>query len=352
MQIVKTIDEVRKIVKAWKKEGLTVGLVPTMGYLHEGHKSLIERAVKENDRVVVSDFVNPTQFGPNEDFESYPRDINADAKLCESAGASIIFNPEADEMYDNALTFVDMNKITKVLCGKTRPIHFSGVCTVVSKLFNIVQPDRAYFGQKDAQQLCVIKKMVKDLNVDIEIVGCPIIRENDGLAKSSRNKYLNADERKASLCLSRSLEIGKKKIADVLRGAAVGKRFYAARRNVSAFGSRHITADKVSVAVVGIDGIGEIAVVFGRADGRLFCGRRVGKRIGVAGDVRSAVKTVVFQFGDAFCGIVVKMGFAEIEHSSSVDYIDLVKSAVKTACHLIKAYSSVFGKNYFGKYLT
>ena len=169
MQIVKTIDEVRKIVKAWKKEGLTVGLVPTMGYLHEGHKSLIERAVKENDRVVVSDFVNPTQFGPNEDFESYPRDINADAKLCESAGASIIFNPEADEMYDNALTFVDMNKITKVLCGKTRPIHFSGVCTVVSKLFNIIQPDRAYFGQKDAQQLCVIKKMVKDLNFDIEI---------------------------------------------------------------------------------------------------------------------------------------------------------------------------------------
>ena len=195
MQIVKTIDEVRKTVKAWKKEGLTVGLVPTMGYLHEGHKSLIERAVKENDRVVVSDFVNPTQFGPNEDFESYPRDINADAKLCESAGASIIFNPEADEMYDNALTFVDMNKITKVLCGKTRPIHFSGVCTVVSKLFNIVQPDRAYFGQKDAQQLCVIKKMVKDLNFDIEIVGCPIIRENDGLAKSSRNTYLNADER-------------------------------------------------------------------------------------------------------------------------------------------------------------
>ena len=214
MQIVKTIDEVRKTVKAWKKEGLTVGLVPTMGYLHEGHKSLIERAVKENDRVVVSDFVNPTQFGPNEDFESYPRDINADAKLCESAGASIIFNPEADEMYDNALTFVDMNKITKVLCGKTRPIHFSGVCTVVSKLFNIVQPDRAYFGQKDAQQLCVIKKMVKDLNFDIEIVGCPIIRENDGLAKSSRNTYLNADERKAALCLSRSLEIGKKMIAD------------------------------------------------------------------------------------------------------------------------------------------
>ena len=189
MKIVKTVDEIRAIVKAWKKEGLSVGLVPTMGYLHEGHKSLIVRASKENDRVVVSDFVNPTQFGPNEDFESYPRDIDADSVLAEDAGASVIFNPEADEMYQDALTFIDMNKITKVLCGKTRPIHFSGVCTVVGKLFNIVAPDRAYFGQKDAQQLCVIKKMVKDLNFDIEIVGCPIIREEDGLAKSSRNTY-------------------------------------------------------------------------------------------------------------------------------------------------------------------
>ncbi|MCI8521029.1 MAG: pantoate--beta-alanine ligase [Clostridia bacterium] len=209
MQIVKTIDEVRKTVKAWKREGLTVGLVPTMGYLHEGHKSLIERAVKENDRVVVSDFVNPTQFAPNEDFESYPRDIQADAALCADAGASLIFNPEADEMYTDALTFVDMNKITKVLCGKTRPIHFSGVCTVVSKLFNIVTPDRAYFGEKDAQQLCVIHKMVRDLNFDIEIVGCPIIREADGLAKSSRNTYLNEEERKAALCLNRALKLGR-----------------------------------------------------------------------------------------------------------------------------------------------
>lgn len=214
IKIVKTIAEVRSAVKAWKREGLTVGLVPTMGYLHEGHKSLIDRAVSENDRVVVSDFVNPTQFGPNEDFESYPRDIKADAALCEAAGASLIFNPEPEEMYDNALTFVDMDKITKVLCGKTRPIHFSGVCTVVSKLFNIVQPDKAYFGQKDAQQLCVIKKMVKDLNFDIEIVGCPIIREADGLAKSSRNTYLKSDERQAALCLSRSLKMGREMIAN------------------------------------------------------------------------------------------------------------------------------------------
>ncbi len=223
MQIVKTVDEVRNIVKAWKKEGKTVGLVPTMGYLHEGHKSLIERAVKENDKVVVSDFVNPTQFGPNEDFESYPRDINADAKLCEEAGASIIFNPEADEMYDNALTFIDMNKITKVLCGKSRPIHFSGVCTVVGKLFNIVAPDRAYFGEKDAQQLCVIKKMVKDLNFDIEIIGCPIIREIDGLAKSSRNTYLNEEERKEALCLSRALNYAKEMIKNGEKDADVIK---------------------------------------------------------------------------------------------------------------------------------
>lgn len=210
--VVKTIDEVRQYVKLWRKEGKTVGLVPTMGYLHEGHKSLIERAVKENDCVVVSDFVNPTQFGPNEDFETYPRDIQADAVLCEAAGAKLIFNPEPSEMYHDALTTVSVDKITKVLCGKTRPTHFNGVCTVVSKLFNIVMPDKAYFGQKDAQQLCVVKKMVKDLNFDIEIVGCPIIREADGLAKSSRNTYLSAEERKAALCLSRSLKLGRSMI--------------------------------------------------------------------------------------------------------------------------------------------
>lgn len=212
--VVKTIDEVRGYVKAWRRAGKTVGLVPTMGFLHEGHKSLIVRAAAENDCVVVSDFVNPTQFGPNEDFETYPRDIDADAKLCEEAGAQLIFNPEPEEMYHDALTTVSVDKITKVLCGKTRPIHFNGVCTVVSKLFNIVMPDKAYFGQKDAQQLCVVKKMVRDLNFDIEIVGCPIIREEDGLAKSSRNTYLNAEERQAALCLSRSLRLGRQLIAD------------------------------------------------------------------------------------------------------------------------------------------
>lgn len=213
MKIIKTIEELRPIIKGWKREGLTVGLVPTMGYLHDGHKSLIVKAVSENDKVVVSDFVNPTQFGANEDLSSYPRDIERDAALCEAAGADIIFHPEPEEMYfSDKCTFVDMDKLTKGLCGKTRPVHFSGVCTVVSKLFNIVTPDRAYFGQKDAQQLAVIKRMVRDLNFDITIVGCPIVREADGLALSSRNTYLNEAERKAALILNKSLTLGKEMI--------------------------------------------------------------------------------------------------------------------------------------------
>ena len=210
MKIVETIAEVREQVKQWRKEGLTVGLVPTMGYLHEGHKSLIDRAVAENDRVVVSVFVNPMQFGPSEDLESYPRDMDRDAALCEKAGASLIFHPDPSEMYHKDFSsFVDMTTLTGGLCGKTRPIHFRGVCTVVSKLFNIVVPDKAYFGQKDAQQLAVIRHMVSDLNYGIEIVGCPIIREEDGLAKSSRNTYLSAQEREAALILSKSLAKGK-----------------------------------------------------------------------------------------------------------------------------------------------
>ncbi len=210
MTIVKTIEDVRAQVKAWRAQGLTVGLVPTMGYLHEGHQSLIARSVAENDRTVVSDFVNPLQFGPTEDLATYPRDIDHDAALCESTGADLIFHPEAEEMYaPDFCTYVDMDHLTKGLCGKSRPIHFRGVCTVVSKLFHIVQPDRAYFGQKDAQQLAVIRRMVRDLNMPLDIVGCPIIREPDGLAKSSRNTYLNAEERKVALCLSRGLSKGK-----------------------------------------------------------------------------------------------------------------------------------------------
>ena len=199
MQAVSTIAEVREQVRQWRREGLTIGLVPTMGYLHEGHKSLIVRAAAENDRVVVSDFVNPTQFGPTEDLESYPRDFDRDCKLCEEAGAALVFHPEPSEMYaPNACTYVNMDELTHELCGLTRPIHFRGVCTVVSKLFNIVTPDRAYFGQKDAQQLAVIRRMVRDLNMNVQVVGCPIVREADGLAKSSRNTYLSEEERKAA----------------------------------------------------------------------------------------------------------------------------------------------------------
>lgn len=210
MRVAETIQEVREQVKEWRKQGLSVGLVPTMGYLHEGHKSLIDCAVAENDRVVVSVFVNPMQFGPKEDLASYPRDLGRDAALCENAGASLVFHPEPSEMYhDDFSSFVDMNTLTGGLCGKTRPTHFRGVCTVVSKLFNIVMPDKAYFGQKDAQQLAVIRHMVNDLNFGIQIVGCPIVREEDGLAKSSRNTYLSDEERKAALILSQSLKKGK-----------------------------------------------------------------------------------------------------------------------------------------------
>lgn len=213
MDICYTIKDVRERVNAWKREGLTIGFVPTMGYLHEGHKSLMQAARANNDRVVVSVFVNPMQFGPNEDLESYPRDFEKDSALCESVGVDLIFRPEPKEMYsDGFCSYVDMNGLTTELCGKSRPIHFRGVQTVVLKLFNIVKPDRAYFGQKDAQQLAVIKRMVKDLNVDTEIVGCPIVREADGLAKSSRNTYLNPDERKAALILSRSLKLGRELI--------------------------------------------------------------------------------------------------------------------------------------------
>jgi len=214
MKTVNTISEIRQITKEWKAKGFSIGFVPTMGYLHEGHKSLIEKARVENDKVVVSIFVNPTQFGPNEDFEKYPRDLEKDAALCSDAGADLIFAPEVNEMYpEGSHTFVDVEGITEGLCGEKRPGHFRGVCIVVSKLFNIVSPHRAYFGEKDAQQLAVIKRMVNDLNFDIEVKGCPIIREEDGLAKSSRNTYLSAEERIAARVLSRSLNKGKEALS-------------------------------------------------------------------------------------------------------------------------------------------
>jgi pantoate--beta-alanine ligase len=191
-----------------------------MGYLHEGHQSLIRKSVEQNDRTVVSVFVNPIQFGPNEDLEAYPRDLNRDMKAVEEAGGDLIFNPEPEEMYRGHFTsFIDTTETTELLCGAVRPVHFRGVCTVVGKLFNIVQPDRAYFGQKDAQQLATIRRFVRDLNFPVEIVPCPIVREADGLAKSSRNTYLNAEERKAALILSQSLKKGKSAIEQGERSA-------------------------------------------------------------------------------------------------------------------------------------
>lgn len=228
MKVVKTIKEVKETVAAWRKEGQEIALVPTMGFLHNGHKSLMERAKKENGKVVVSVFVNPIQFGPNEDFATYPRDIEHDKAVCESAGVDLIFAPEKEEMYtDGFCSFVGMGVLTEELCGKSRPTHFQGVCTVVSKLFNIVTPDRAYFGQKDAQQLAIIKRMVIDLNMNVKVIGCPIIREEDGLALSSRNTYLSKEERSAALILSKTLNMAEdiakqgesdaKKLLDVMK---------------------------------------------------------------------------------------------------------------------------------------
>ena len=221
MKVVKTIKEVREIVSSWRRDGLTVGLVPTMGYLHEGHQSLISKSVSENDRTVVSVFVNPIQFGPNEDLEAYPRDLKRDMEAVEAVGGDLIFNPEPAEMYPSHFTsFIDTTETTELLCGAVRPVHFRGVCTVVGKLFNIVTPDRAYFGQNHAQQLATIRRFVRDLNFGLEIVPCPIVREADGLAKSSRNTYLSPAERKAALILSKSLALGKKAVDEGERDAS------------------------------------------------------------------------------------------------------------------------------------
>lgn len=221
MKIATTIAEVRAQVAAWKKEGLTVGLVPTMGYLHEGHASLIDTAVGQCDRVVASVFVNPTQFGPNEDLEDYPRDFDRDKALLEAHGCHLVFHPSVEEMYPaGAATYVEiLSDMPKQLCGKSRPIHFRGVCTVVAKLFNIVTPDKAFFGQKDAQQLAILRRMVRDLSYGIELVGCPIVREADGLAKSSRNTYLSPQERQAALVLSQAVKLGQELVAQGERSA-------------------------------------------------------------------------------------------------------------------------------------
>lgn len=219
MIIANTISQVRDQIRQWRREGLTVGLVPTMGYLHEGHGSLVGKAAEDCDRVVASVFVNPTQFAPGEDLASYPRDFERDCEILEKQGCSMVFHPSVDEMYPDGNgktdTYIEiLNDMPKQLCGRTRPNHFRGVCTVVGKLFNIVLPDKAYFGEKDAQQLAIIRRMVRDLSYGIEIVGCPIVREPDGLAKSSRNIHLKADERKAAAVLYRSLKIAEEMASD------------------------------------------------------------------------------------------------------------------------------------------
>ncbi|AEX85886.1 pantoate--beta-alanine ligase [Marinitoga sp. 1135] len=206
MKVINSINEMKDIRNSLIMEGKTIGFVPTMGYLHKGHLSLVKQAREDNDIVVVSIFVNPTQFGPNEDFDRYPRDLNRDMELLKEFNVDYIFHPDVMEMYpDGYSTYVEETKLTNVLCGKSRPGHFKGVTTIVSKLFNIVRPTRAYFGQKDAQQFRVLRKMVDDLNMDVKMVEMPIIREEDGLAMSSRNIYLKGEERVQALALYKSL---------------------------------------------------------------------------------------------------------------------------------------------------
>ncbi|MBS4306753.1 pantothenate synthetase [Campylobacter vulpis] len=209
MQIINNITDLKKVIKEWKSQNLSIGYVPTMGYLHEGHLSLIKKA-SQNDKIIVSIFVNPMQFGVNEDLATYPRDLERDAKLCENEGVAVLFTPSVEQMYPKGFSsYVDMDSLTDKLCGAKREGHFRGVCTILMKFFHLITPDVAYFGQKDAQQCAVVKHMVEDLNLDLKIEICPIVREKDGLAKSSRNVYLNEAERKAALVLSRAIFLGE-----------------------------------------------------------------------------------------------------------------------------------------------
>lgn len=211
MILCQDVAKLRELVANFKKENKSIGLVPTMGALHEGHASLINASAKENDITIVSVFVNPTQFGPNEDYEAYPRTLENDCIVAKNAGADVVFAPKNKDLYPNEdMTWVEVTgDITKVLCGRTRPIHFRGVTTVVSKLFNLSRADRAYFGLKDAQQTEVLRRMVDDLFFNVELRIMPIVREADGLAKSSRNTYLSPEERKSALILSKSLKLAK-----------------------------------------------------------------------------------------------------------------------------------------------
>jgi pantoate--beta-alanine ligase len=214
MKIVKSVSEMQQLADLWRRDGKVIAFVPTMGYLHEGHLALMRAARKEGDVLVISIFVNPIQFGPQEDYERYPRDLERDLRLAESVNVDVVFAPEVKEMYpDGFQTIVDVTELSKQLCGKSRPGHFRGVATVVTKLFNIVKPHVAVFGEKDFQQLVVIRRMVKDLNMDVRIIGHPIVREADGLAMSSRNVYLSPEERKVALRLSQSLKKARRLVA-------------------------------------------------------------------------------------------------------------------------------------------
>jgi len=222
--IVEKVEDMKELSKKYLKENKTIGFVPTMGFLHEGHLSLVRRAREENDVVVVSIFVNPTQFGPNEDYESYPRDFERDVKLLKKLNVDVVFHPTVEEMYpEDFSTYVEETALSRYLCGRSRPGHFRGVCTVVTKLFNIIHPTRAYFGQKDAQQFRVIKRMVRDLNMDVKLVECPIVREQDGLAMSSRNIYLSDDERVQAVSLYNSLKLAEDLIKKGERNAEIVK---------------------------------------------------------------------------------------------------------------------------------
>ncbi len=242
MQIATTVAEAKHITRAWKREGQTIGLVPTMGYLHEGHASLIERARRENDRVVVSVFLNPIQFAPTEDLDRYPRDFDRDCKLCEEIGADLVFHPDPAEMYHDPHAYVNIDLLSDTMDGAARPIHFKGVCTVVSKLFNITQPDNAYFGQKDAQQLAIVKKFVEDLNFDVKVNGCPIVREPDGLAKSSRNTYLSPEERAAAPVLFRAVQRGREIIAPNMKASELEAQMKAVLAEEPLADTEYVTA--------------------------------------------------------------------------------------------------------------
>ena len=226
MKIIRKPEELQKAIEGLKKKGKTVGLVPTMGALHCGHISLMKKSVSQNDITVVSVYVNPIQFGPNEDYEKYPRPIEKDIKVCKDNKVDFLFLPTNQTLYnDNFSTYIYNNKLAKIMCGVTRPIHFQGVCTVVSKLFNIAMPTRAYFGLKDYQQYIIVKQMAKDLNFNIKVIGCPIIREKSGLAMSSRNTYLSEQAKQDTCGIYKSLSLAKKQFSE-------GKKLKDIKKNI------------------------------------------------------------------------------------------------------------------------